>query len=524
MNSDESLWEAIRSLWMKYCGISDEYRILKHRWHYLHDNKDSFSALPRLDKEDRIKGKSTFTLLDELVSTIDESFERRLNFKRTVVEDYTESLPYLQTFSLEDYSILERKIFELSNFVGLLKAAFFQRTVSKEITHVASGLPHSPERTIGNELFYIAADKVAKNYYNCFKIPYGKWDGFITFTPPITEGHFIGAFFRPTAFSKLFHMSMSEEQKYFVGAYMLIAHELGHSPMVELHKNDVDARTYTPSWMLLLFDIISTSTQAVTSRYRNSSCGTCTLTNRYVLKNEFEQCIADILGMMVAGPNIGHALLDTIYGASDVKDLIRLTTLYSYSSFSPFGVDRTLIDRIDDLGDRVNDSVNCPNFFDCVSEIGSYWANLINDFDQRFPEIFEDEMNSRTSSVNDLISLCPMSPILDLEIIEIIRRSQSWSNLYQICSAIASNEGRVLQCNRICEGSSSDSLFSHFIDDKFDVNNIEVEGENISVDDIKNYLTERIPCTEVDPRYILHAYYECYKESDGASRPDYVTP
>lgn len=97
-------------------------------------------------------------------------------------------------------------------------------------------MPHSPERTIGNELFYLAADNVARRYYECLNIPYGKWDEIITFTPPIEEEYFYGAFYRPSQYLKLFHVSMSEEAKYFVGSYLTLAHEFSHGCLAVRHE------------------------------------------------------------------------------------------------------------------------------------------------------------------------------------------------------------------------------------------------------------------------------------------------
>ena len=535
MDREESLWEAIRTLWIKYCGISDEYKILKHRWQYLH-SPDSLPVLPPLFEKNEQEGElSTFDRLDNLVSDINDTFNRKLNFRRVEHEDYTESLHYLQTFSLREYYILERKFFELSNFVGLLKSAFFQRTVSAEIPHVASGLPHSPERTIGNELFYLAADEVAKSYCKCFKIPYGKWDGFITFTPPITEGHFTGAFFRPSEYSKLFHISMSEEQKYFVGAYMLIAHELGHAPVVKLRRElDFSWTDLTSSFKRLSLDIYN-DTMSILKGYRYSQCEECPLnrTPLGVYNLQVEQCVADILGLRAGGPNIGHAFLDTAFGVFGTLsklqptelDLIRVLTLRSYMIASGLPGDEILGKRIEDLEDRVRiNRVNrnlddCLNFSDCIERIGFSWAFRINDFNLRFPRDFADILNN-SNDIIQLLALCPHAPIID---INIISSRDDWGNLQDICETIAANEGVELNCSHMCMGGTSDSLFSHFVVNEFSEDNIkDINGETVTIEDIKDALSDGVPCPEIDPRYILHAYYECYKDSRGIKRPHYA--
>jgi len=535
MDREKSLWEAVRTLWIKYCGISDEYKMLKHRWQYLY-KPDSLPILPFLFEEDSgsEEKKSTFGLLDGLVSDINDTFQNKLNFKRTYMENYDDSLLYLRNFTLKNYYILERKIFELSNFVGLLKLAFFQRTVSTEISHVASGLPHSPERTIGNELFYLAADEVAKSYYKCFKIPYGKWDEFITFSPPITEAHFTGAFFRTSEYSKLFHISMSEEQKYFVGAYMILAHELSHAPVVKLWKELDYSRTDLSSWLKLLYRDICTNTKSILKEYENNDCNRCPLNRATtgIYAFQAEQCIADILGLKVTGTNIGHAFLDTTFGTFGTLsmlhpielDLIRILTLHSYMIASGMPRDEVLGNRIEDLENRVNTNrvnrnlAECPNFLECIEQIGSSWASIIYDFDLRFSQIFAEQLSTNYNILH-LLSLCPEAPIIDINVIG----SREWTNLQDICAEIAASEGVELKCTRMCLNRIPDSLFSRFIIDKFDKNNVKVDDEKVSIGKIKDALSEGVPCLEVDPRYILHAYYEGYRESEGTKRPNYAT-
>ncbi|MDH5685520.1 MAG: hypothetical protein OEY73_03190, partial [Hadesarchaea archaeon] len=220
-----SLWEATRTLWIKYCGIADEYKMLRDRWLYLH-NKKSLSTLPYLKR-------STFAELNRLVASLSRKF-RELGFHRDRMENFERYGVLLRDmrdiiFYSGVYTKTKEMFFDLASYEGLLKLAFFQRTVSSEISHVASGVPRSPERTIGNELFYLAADTIGRKYNECLKIERSRWDRIITFAPPKEAPMFYGAFFRPSIFLPLFHISMSEEQKYFVGSYLVLAHEFAHA-------------------------------------------------------------------------------------------------------------------------------------------------------------------------------------------------------------------------------------------------------------------------------------------------------
>ena len=45
-----------------------------------------------------------------------------------------------------------------------------------------SGAPLSPEKTIGNEAIYVAADNAAKRYKKCLYVPNEfAWDGYVSF-------------------------------------------------------------------------------------------------------------------------------------------------------------------------------------------------------------------------------------------------------------------------------------------------------------------------------------------------------
>ena len=250
----EGLWRTARTLWIKYCGISDEYKMLRDRWLYLH-GENKLMVLPYLKRNNEDEEKKTFDLLDDHANELEREFGG-IGFKRREMENFRSFRNKVKGRNVDDLivglGLIEEHFFDLSNFVGLLKSAFFQRTVSAEIQHVISGLPHSPERTIGNELFYLAADNVAHRYCECLNISYGKWDGFITFIPPIEERHFYGGFYNPSPYLKLFHVSMSEEAKYFVGTYLTLAHEFSHAIMSVISETGSTKKLDFPKWLKII--------------------------------------------------------------------------------------------------------------------------------------------------------------------------------------------------------------------------------------------------------------------------------
>ena len=108
------------------------------------------------------------------------------------------------------------RLFEICHYHGILKTTFYMRTVSSEIPHVVSGIPLSPEKTMGNEAVYVAADIVARRYRECLYVPEEfSWDPYVSFLYPATCTGFYGAFCSPERHLRLYHISISEEGKNF---------------------------------------------------------------------------------------------------------------------------------------------------------------------------------------------------------------------------------------------------------------------------------------------------------------------
>lgn len=489
-----SLWKATRAFWIKYCGIADEYRMLRDRWLYLYEK----GSMPIL----RYLKRSTFGSLDELVNLLSEKF-RELGFNRNMIENFNR---YSRRFrNIEDlsyfssvYDEIKNMLFDLTTYVGLLKLAFLQRTVSSEISHVASGVPHSPERTIGNELSYLAADKLAQRYNDCVKFLGSKWDGVITFAPPKESLMFYGAFFRPSYYLSLFHISMSEEQKYFLGTYLALAHEFGHAT---IHDH---ARIFRNLFQIAFRYSVGPYLTSVTRFRRNleledllysvERCRKCTFCPTPLTSEKFElyldifeDFMADLIAIHIGGLNTAEELLNEIfrYIIFQIQDrngrkvpqiiftersLIRMSGILSY--LDQIGFDSTLrqglrfrfkklIKKSQDYLDIVREveetldvketlalSNVCVN---CLLEIGELWGRQIGELDKESRELIEK------------------------------------------------------------------SIFTLFIkEDMFF--SIDKKTENRIV----KSLLSGTPCPQEYPRHILHAYYEAYKQSSGKKRPNYA--
>lgn len=450
---------------MKYCGIADEYKMLRDRWLYLHDK---MSILPHLRGESTTD-KKTFKVVDVHVKRLDDMFSS-MKFSKFEMEERDNFKP----IPLEKYDEIVRHFLELSTYIGLLKLAFFQRTVSAEISHVASGIPHSPERTIGNELFYLAADKIIDRYIKCINAKDNtlKWDGFITFAPPPPEFRrgFHGALCIPYPIFNLFHVSMSEEQKYFVGTYLILAHELAHSIIIERSLPLPLGYNYTRWYFTLQEGALEGTKNYLKNFIREKHCKGCSFYRMCPfcpskfdpepIRPIFEQYICDLIAFKIAGPNTLHALLDitissNIYSILDM--ILRIISILAYLHSEPTNIHNIttkditpVLDRLISLLSSFKGKIN-NRCLRCWVDIGNFWGRTTYKFDK-----------------------------------------QTYRKL----------------------SHTNNALFSDIIKENF------VISKNTSM--IKNFLLKGKPCTGKDPRYILHAYYEAYRQSKGKDRPNYA--
>lgn len=480
----QSLWEGIRSHWIKYCGVVDEYRMLRDRWSY--SSKEYTYTLPEIN--------DAFKSLDSLIHIIGDQF-RELSFDRRKIEDYQnfEELIASNEDLIEFNQIFHEtrdRLFNLVTYTGLLKLAFFQRTVSSEIPHVASGYPHSPERTIGNEMFYLAADNVAKSYYDCLNLKSAKWDGFITFAPPKEAISPYGALFKASSDLPIFHISMSEEQKYFVGIYLALAHEFGHSVLYDQVNiyNKIRDTTYI-YWYKGQKDFI----EQLKKDFKSSDnliqhlCDDCLydpLKKHYwdLILNEI---FADIIAVYIGGPNVLEAYLDEIFRVS---------------FYIPLHKEKIIAERkLDVVYVRMNAVAKYFSVF-------NYYNIDISNIEKRINSMIKN-------------SIRIMTEIQSIENNNF--DSEKWNIEENIClkclKRFGSEIGEKLgERDKVIYEKLNTTVFSAFAK-KSKFFNVRKKDKKIV-----DYLSEGIPVQDVDPRIILHYYYEAYKKSLGENRPNYA--
>lgn len=393
-----NLWELTRHLWTDYVGASDEYRMLKAKWLYLVD--ELYPALPNL-KGTENETELTFDVLDRQIVEINLEFLEYFNLNREEPDDVDK----FKMGTIEQYSNLERRVSDIAVYVGLMKLAFYQRTVSVEIPHVTAGYPHSPERTVGNELIYVAADKVANVYTNCLdrsrhpNLP--KWDGFVTYVPPITEELSLGAFCDITPYG-LVRLFLSERHKPDVSPYLLLAHEIGHIPVIGLKPRRLMRTRYERLAESIVNEIHCLKN--IKGRDRDCShtqkcefypCEATRPENLSVWKGTLMQVFADIFAILIGGPTPIEVLLNETLISFQKREvpeyvrngiLIRLWNAVQYMSGSYLMQDRSRIveRRLNEVTTQYIEEKDFPfPCFDCLEQIGRRIGKSIKDSERK---------------------------------------------------------------------------------------------------------------------------------------------
>lgn len=132
---------------------------------------------------------------------------------------------YDQVVALSDIRYATQKI---ARIVSFAKSAYFQRTDSIDLPYVIAGIPFSPERSWGNELWLLAADKLVRNYLGHLNMRERKWDRFVSWSEFILEqkklpgGQIIRSY-------NTFHLNLSMDVKYNLQGLLILPHELAHA-------------------------------------------------------------------------------------------------------------------------------------------------------------------------------------------------------------------------------------------------------------------------------------------------------
>lgn len=288
-------YTSLQVTWVKFTGVCVEFRMLRDKWAFL--SSQHYPTLPKIDE--------TFRRITGLVEGLEGLFEK-VGFSTHSIEDQEDFVEENIPSIIEE---IRSRFLELCHYHGILKTTFYMRTVSSEIPHVVSGVPLSPEKTMGNEAIYLAADRVTERYKECLYIPSSfKWDGYVSFLYPMIG--FYGAFCQPEKHMKIFHVSISEEGKNFLGLYLVLPHELSHICHCAIGSS---GEIKEPEWFTRVFDSLSPILQS------------------YYIPNwrqRIQQCLCDLLAMEIGGIATLQLFNDLIY--FDLEQLLRNKFLYGY--------------------------------------------------------------------------------------------------------------------------------------------------------------------------------------------------
>jgi len=478
---------AIKFYWYKYCGIYDEYRTLKNKWTFL--SEKYHPVLPKID--------CTFEAIERMRHVLDQLFAllgyKRSNEKNVKFDDI-KNQAYL------DYiDIIKKDLRALGILVGYLKLAFFQRTVSSEIPQLEAALPRSPERTLGNEFFYLAADKIAASYEKCLKLREIKWDGFVTFIPPVGDDK--SPAYELTV-DNLVHLNFSDEEKYFIGTYNIIAHELGHAVLQDKYniyysiictidealreKNTIEIKQEE------LLEIFNKKNRSLVSELEDNNfkerfCKHCSYSYQLIQywnnkdRNPIEEILADIIAFKIGGFYTIKSLYDATIGL--IYDLVTI----SYDNIVPI-IQMKLKENILRL------SAFCG------------YLEGINPSSNHIREIYENMFICQEQTISEITE--KIEEIRDkIDPLE-YKKALTHSKLRDEC-CIPCIQFIGGQIGKIISTLDKDyNIFSYLIyDDKVFSPNEDV------VEEIKSKLCKGIPVNDAEPRLILHAYYEGLSEN-----------
>lgn len=329
-------WWLFDSLWIKFCGVADEYDMLHDKWTFLRSG-DSLTALRPIE--------GTFKRLFSLSEECRRLFEQ-LGFHRLKAESVQDleaaTGGVTPDYIFSRYVQIKWRIEELSKYLEILRITFNQRTVSDDVSQTIAGFPHSPERTAGSELVCLGADNVAQAYYRCLNFANLEWDGVISFIYPLEEPPCLhGGFMWAAYLSGQFHISLCGESKYFPGAFLPLAHEMGHASIAKVGKSDDDVTRWRDrrSWFKALHLYFASFMERENESFEKthpkcSYCQYCLRQRIDILSHDFEasrgffeECVADLIGVEIGGPSLAWSLSDL---SPSQEVLFRLGFLVGY--------------------------------------------------------------------------------------------------------------------------------------------------------------------------------------------------
>jgi hypothetical protein len=206
--SDEAYEDIIR----KYKGLMSEYLTLKDRWQFSSNVLESKDILPDIFQEGG---------LDNDIRYYSKIVERFTSNPTSTQEHNKDS----KVVAITDIRYVVEK---MARIVSFTKSGFFQRTDSIDLPYVIAGTPFSPERSWGNELYLVAADKLVQNYLSYLNMSGRRWDRFVTWAEfPSQQRILPGGQYIPA--HRTFHLNLAMDVKYNLQGFLILAHEITHA-------------------------------------------------------------------------------------------------------------------------------------------------------------------------------------------------------------------------------------------------------------------------------------------------------
>jgi len=322
-------------------GLSSEYQTLRERWRYIGQTLQSPTILPDIF----LKGG------------VDRVFDFYFSHARRNISCFEEEATGKKPSFFKMQQCLHEVKEVVKTLAGLLaqiKIAFYQRTDSLDLPYVIANIPLSPERSWGNELYLVAADRLVSNYLSFVDTHSMKWDRFISYIPYFPNellDELPGG--TETSLQKIFHLQLSEDAKYDLESYVLLAHEIGHAACRARQKRFgpgdkqilIPLPTYRVLWRLYALNIELLKILDACKQSKNITRTECMLPKLYEmfevgrkgkrkysrksfiaqmvespLAGYIEQVLADIVAMLLAGPHYINSLCDYIYDSIILHD------------------------------------------------------------------------------------------------------------------------------------------------------------------------------------------------------------
>lgn len=323
----------------------------------------------------------TFQKIDDLITGL----SNLIGLSREVIENRQSLEQAIHRLTYQQLHEIRKKFNILRTYWANIAMAFDQRTSFLDTTQFIYGVSRIAEKTIGREMFYVAADNLTKAFVECFNLQnipwYGEtvqWDGFTTFAPPVEED-IILEIFVPESLN-VFHVCISEEIKHCLSCYILISHEIAHL---------ATAGNLTSRILSSIGDIESRLWDE--ERVYMQRCLSCPLNPHFQSGNRLKvanQLFTDIIALKISGPHYVHVLTNhLLWPRSDAQILVRVSGLLRYMRIANLypGYIESLKQQCSEYIRKMTASGYNPHPVQCVRcwfVIGSLWAEAFHRFDR----------------------------------------------------------------------------------------------------------------------------------------------